>query len=321
MNRARVLAAGLVLAAPGLGAQETPRANRVAWLAILPEPLPEGRTSVGMEATSQFLRRDRSDSGDGRTHAYLDGEEWQLTADLATPLAGGFLNLRTRVVRRSGGVADQAFVAWHALLGTPTGGREQVPKHQIRYRLERDGRVVAQLDRPRTQLLDVDLAWVRPFGTAARGARAGLSVQLPNGKAEDFSGSGGVDVSLGGALWTTTGALRFHGQAEHLWVGLPRHSEWRAAMGRRSLSRAWAGVGYQGQGRGLLTGLGLDLTWAWMESPYRTDLARLDRSALQQHWTFTHTALPRWRVGISEEGGSYVAPDLTVFVGYRFGAR
>lgn len=319
MNGVWAIAAGLIFGSMGLGAQEAPRSNRVAWLAILPEPLPEGRMRLSFEATSQFLRLDRSATGDGRTRAHLDGEEWQLTADLPMSLAGGFLNLHTRVVRRSGGMADQAFVSWHALLGTPTGGREQLPKYQILYRLERDGRVIAQLDRPRTQVLDMDLAWVRPFGAEARGARVGVSAQLPNGQAGDFSGSGGVDLTVGGAVWTTSGAFRFHGQVEHLWVGLPRDSAWRTVMGRRSLNRAWAGLGYQGPGQGLLSGLGLDLTWAWMESPYRTGLPRMDRSALQQHWTFTHTALPRWRVGISEEGGSYVAPDITAFVGYRFG--
>ncbi len=317
MSRLRRVA--LLLAGLGLSAQETPRPDRVAWLAILPEPLPEGRTQMALEATSQFLRRDRSATADGRTRADLDGEEWQLTSDLAAAWGGGFLNLRARVVRRSGGVADQAFSFWHALLSTPTGGREQVPKYQIGYRLERDGRVVAQLDRPRTQLMDLDLAWVRPLGSSARGGRLGVSVQLPNGKATDFSGSGGTDFTVGGAAWATYGAFRLHGQAEHLWIGLPAHSEWRSVMGPRSLNRAWAGAGYQGQGTGLLSGLGLDLTWAWMESPYRTGLARLDRSALQQHWTFSHRALPRWRFGFSEEGGSYVAPDLTVFVGYRFG--
>ncbi|MBI3131001.1 MAG: DUF3187 family protein [Acidobacteria bacterium] len=319
MNRAQAVAAGLTLGFMGLGAQETPRSNRVAWLAILPEPLPDGRMGFSLEATSQFLRRDRSLTADGRTRAYLDGEEWQLTADLPTTLAGGFLNLRARVVRRSGGMADQAFVSWHALLATPTGGREQLPKYQILYRLERDGRVVAQLDRPRTQVLDLDLAWVRPFGTEGRGGRLGVSAQLPNGRADDFSGSGGTDLTVGGAAWTTSGDFRFHGQAEHLWVGFPQDSEWRSVMGRRSLNRAWAGLSYQGRGLGILSGLGLDLSWAWMESPYRTGLPRLDRSALQQHWTFSHTALPRWRFGISEEGGSYVAPDITAFLSYRFG--
>lgn len=317
MIRRTFLLAGLGLW--DLRAQETPRPDRVAWLAILPEPLPEGRTTLALEATSQFLRGDRRETADGRTRATLDGEEWQLTSDLAWPVGGGFVNLRTRVVRRSGGIADQAFSSWHSLLGTPTGGRERVPKYQIAYALERDGRVIARLDSPRTQLLDADLAWVRPFGTADRGARLGTSLQLPNGHDEDFSGSGGTDLTVGGAGWITFGTTRAHGQAEVVQVGLPRHSAWRSVMVHRTLARAWAGIGHRFEAPGLLEGLGVDLSWAWMRSPFRTGLARLDRDVLQQHWTFTHRALPRWRFGFSEEGGSYLAPDLTVFLGYRFG--
>lgn len=317
MNPRTLLVAGLGLL--GLGAQETPRPDRVAWLAILPEPLPEGRSVLALEATSQFLRRDRRETADGRTRATLDGEEWQLTSDLARPLAGGFLNLRTRVVRRSGGLADQAFSSWHSLLGTPTGGRELVPKYQIAYALERDGQVVARLDRPRTQLLDVDLAWVRPFGTSERGGRWGASVQLPNGRADDFSGSGGTDLTVGGAAWGTLGPTRWHAQGEVVWVGLPTQARWRSVMTHRTLPRAWAGMGYCFESPGLLEGVGVDLTWAWMRSPFRTGLARLDRDVLQQHWTFSHRAFPRWRFGFSEEGGSYLAPDLTVYLVYRFG--
>ena len=309
----------ILLGALALGAQETPRPNRVPWLAILPEPLPEGRSALALEATSQFLRPDRRQTADGRTQAALDGEEWQLTGDLAHPFAGGVLNLRLRVVNRSGGFADQAFASWHALLATPTGGREVMPKYVMDYRLERDGVVVASLQHPRTQLMDADLAWVQTRGTGAQGWRWGASVQLPTGRDDDFSGSGGTDATVGAAGWTTAGSFRFHLQGEHLWVGLPQRSAWRRVMGLRSLSRAWGGVAYEGQGGGFWAGLGFDVTLAWMESPLRTGLARLDRSALQQHWTFSHRALPRWRFGIGEEAGSYVAPDLTAFLSYRFG--
>ncbi len=302
-----------------LGAQETPRPDRVAWIAILPEPLPEGRTTLALEATSPFLRLDRRTTADGRTQAALDGEEWQLTGDLAHPILGGVANLRLRVVHRSGGFADQAFSSWHALLGTPTGGREAVPNGILDYRLVRDGQVVASLQHPRTQVMDADLAWVRTLGDGTRGGRWGASVQLPIGRADDFSGSGGVDVTVGAAGWRPLGPFRGHLQAEHLWVGLPEHSPWRLVMGRRSLSRAWAGIAWEGREAGFWRGLGLDVSLAWMESPYRTGLPRLDRSVLQQHWTFSHRALPRWRFGFSEEAGSYVAPDLTAFLSYRFG--
>lgn len=310
---------GLVLLGAPLAGQETPRPNRVPWLAILPEPLPEGRSAVTLEATSQFLRPDRRMTADGRTQAVLDGEEWQVTGDLAGAFAGGRIQARIRLVNRSGGFLDQGFQNWHALLGTPTGGREEVPNGGMGYGLTRDGSEVAALRHPATQLLDVDLAWVRSFGDRNRGWRWGGSLQLPTGEARTFGGSGGLDVTVGAAGWRPLGPLRLHLQAEHLWVGLPESSSWRPVMGRRSLSRAWGGVTFAGQGPGVWGGLGLDVTLAWMESPLRTGLARLDRSALQQHWTFSHRALPRWRFGFSEEAGSYVAPDLTAYLVYRFG--
>ena len=197
--------AALALGASGsLGAQapgiDTPRPNRVAWMEIFPEPLPSGRSGLALEFSSQFLRPDRATSGDDRTHAVLQGEEWQLTGDLAAPLWGGFVNLRLRANVRGGGIADQFLVTYHSFFGTPGGGRELVPKNQFHYRLERDGVVVADLQQPGTVLMQPDLAWVRPFGTAEAGGRFGFSVQLPTGKREDFTGTGRAAETVGGAL-------------------------------------------------------------------------------------------------------------------------
>jgi hypothetical protein len=44
----------------------------------------------------------------------------------------------------------------------------------------------------------------------------------------------------------------------------------------------------------------------------------VDRAGWQQHWIFSHRAIPRWRFGISEEAGTYTAPDITAFVSCRF---
>lgn len=71
-SRPLLLALACVLAAP---AQETPHPNRLAWLSIFPEPLPEGVNQLALEITSQFLRPERTQSLDGRTQAQLDGED------------------------------------------------------------------------------------------------------------------------------------------------------------------------------------------------------------------------------------------------------
>lgn len=310
----------LGIAAGGL-AQETPRPNRVAWFAGFPEPLPEGTREVTIEATSQMLRPDLERSADGRTFARLDGEEWQLTGDWALKMGASRLNLRARVVSRSGGIADQAMWNWHEMFNLPQSGREDAPKNRLAYHLERDGAVVADLSRSGVALMDLDLAWVRPFGSPEGGGRVGVAVQLPTGRQSDFSGSGGTDGLVGGALWRRFGRWKVFGQVERVVLGLPEHSPLRAVLDRTSFSRAWGTLGWQGEGEGLVSGLGVEVSLGYAGSPYRTGLSRLDRAGWQQHWTLRHARLPRWRFGFSEEAGTFAAPDVTGFVTYRFGDR
>ena len=317
------LLVGMILgmATIGLSAQETPRSNRLAWFEGFPEPLPEGVPEVALESTSQMLRPDLERSADGRSFARLDGEAWQLTGDWALKAGSSRFNLRARVAHRSGGIADQAIWNWHQLFNMPQGGREDAPKNRLVYHLERDGRVIGDLSRPGWALMDLDIAWIRPFGTADAGGRVGVSVQLPTGRQSDFSGSGGTDGLAGAALWRRFGHWRFSGQVERVWLGLPKHSPLRSVMDQTSFSRAWGSLGWVGGGPGLISGLGIEVSLGYTGSPYRTGLSRLDRAGWQQHWTLRHARLPRWRFGFSEEAGTFTAPDLTGFVAYRFGER
>ena len=308
------------MATAGLVAQETPRHNRVAWFEGFPEPLPEGVNEVALEVTSQMLRPDLERSSDGRAFARLDGEEWQLVGDWATKVGSSRINVRARLASRSGGILDQTIFNWHVLLNVPQGGRQDAPKNRLAYHLERDGRVIGDLSRPGLALMDLDVAWVRPFGTADEGGRFGGSIQLPTGKQSDFSGSGSTDGMVGAALWRTFGRWRLFGQAERVWLGLPEHSPLRLVMDRTSFSRTWASLGWLGDGPGLVSGLGIEVSLAYAGSPYHTGLNRLDRAGWQQHWTLRHARLPHWRFGFSEEAGTFTAPDLTAFVAYRLGA-
>lgn len=314
--KAQFLALCTVLAP--LAGQETPRPNRVAWLEIFPEPLPDGQAALSLEATSQWLRPDYEQTGDGRTQARLDGEEWQFTGDLPWRLGPLVLNLRTRLLYRSGGIADQAMQTWHSLFGMPNANRSSAPNFRFAYLLKRDGQVIADLTRPGLHLMDTDLSLLLPFGDRKRGARIGASVQAPTGRASDFTGNGAWDGVLGGTAWQSWGPFRLHGQAEQVLLGLPSGSALRTVLSKRSFTRAWAGLCYQGPGGGFWQGLGLDITLAHSSNPYQVGISRIDAPVWQQHWTFTHTALPRWRFGFSEEAGSYVSPDITGYVTYRF---
>jgi hypothetical protein len=311
----------LLLAGLSLAAQETPHPNRLVWLSIFPEPLPDGVDQISLEATNQFLRPDRRNSPDGRTQAELEGEDWQLTSDVALPLGPGFVNLRTRLTYRSAGVMDRAIMNWHEILGVDQGGRDQVPTFQEAYHLERDGVVVFDLHQPRLELQGLDFAYVLPWGDGANGGRVGGSVQVPTGQAEVLQSSGGTNFMAGIGAWRSNGPWRFWAQGEDVWISLPQASPLRHVVDRGQFWRAWAGVHYQGPGGGFWRGFGLDVSWAYTETPYFTKLVRMDKYGLQQTWMFNHERLPRWRFGFTEKGGTFTNPEITFFSTYRFGGH
>ena len=298
--------------------QEAPRPNRHPLLSIFPEPLPDGRTSIALEAANQFLRPDFEIGGDGRGFARFDGEDWGLTLDLAKGFGPFALNLRLRGVWRSGGWADQAFASWHSLLGVPQGGRQWAPKFRLEYSLLMDGQLVAQLNKDRFCIMDADFALLYTFGDGASGGRMGASVQAPTGTKGDFSGSGGWDELMGAAFWHSWGRFRLHAQVEYAFLGISSANSYGAVLAHHTQMRCWAGATYQGRGRGFFGGLGLDITIGYTESPYSVGIPRIDKSGWQQHWTLSHTRLPKWCFGISEEAGTYFSPDLTGFIQYRF---
>lgn len=303
---------------PALRAQETPQPNRMPWMAVFADPLPAGDREFTVDFVSQFLREDLERGADGRTVARVDGEEWHLTWDHALDLGPGRLCFRVRVLERSGGFMDQTIQTWHQILHVPTGGREHAPKYRLLYHLERDGVVIAHLDKAGVHLADTNLAWVQTIGSRESGWRWGVSLKLPTGRRSDFTGSGGWDAVAGAAAWKSWGPLSLHGQVEHVVLGLPKDSPYRAILGRRAFQRAWAGAGFRGQGPGFWRGFGLDLTLAYSRTPYTEGVPRMNRAALETHWTLTHRALPRWRFVVSEEGETYTSPDLKAALVVRF---
>ena len=307
----------LALATLALQAQETPMNNRAVWFRVMPEPMPEGVAAVALEASSQFLATGLETSPDGQSMARLDGEDWQLTGDVAWAAGPGRFNVRFRGVVSSGGIGDQAIYSYHKLLGMPEGGRNLEPKDRIDYRLIHEGVVVSSLQSSGSHLLGTDVAYVVPFGDRDRGYRLGASLQLPTGSDRNWSTDGGVNAMLGTAAWVTWGRWHLHGQLEVVYLGLPAGSPFRGALDHRTLGRAWAGLGYQGEGEGFWGGFGVDVTLQYFESPYKVKVSFIDLPGYQQHWVFNHRAAPKWRWGFSEDMGSFTEPDITFFAIYR----
>jgi len=306
------LMAALGLALP---AQETPHPNRLAWLSIFPEPLPEAVTQFGFEASNQFIRADRETAPQAQTQ--LQGDDYTLVSDLAAQAGAGRFNLRTRLTYRTEGYSSRLIENWHGLLGVGDCGRATLPCTQERYVLTRDGASVFDLLHPRLELQGLDLAYVLPWGTGDHGGRFGGSVQLPTGGEQVLQSSGGTNFMAGVAAWRTLGPFRFWVQAEELWISLPPSSPLRPVLDHGQFARAWAGVYCQGPGGSFWKKFGLDLSLSWNASPYRTGLVRLDQYGLQQTWTFRHADLPRWRFGFTEKAGTFSTPEITGFVVLR----
>ena len=306
-----------VCAGLALPAQETPHPNRLAWLSIFPEPLPEGVTQFSFETTNQFIRADRENSLDGRAHAELQGDDYELVSDLATQAGAGRVNLRTRLVYRTEGYSSRLIENWHELLGVGDCGRATLPTTQERYILQRDGVTVFDLTRPRLELQGLDLAYVRPWGNGDNGGRIGGSVQLPTGGEQVLQSSGGVNFMAGVAGWKSFGRFRLWAQGEEIWISLPQSSPLRAVIDRGQFWRAWVGLAYQGPGGSFLKGFGLDVSFAYNETPYWTQLVRIDKYGLTQTWVVRHKALPRWRFGFTEKAGTFSTPEITGFVVFR----
>lgn len=298
-------------------AQETPHPNRVAWLSIFPEPLPEGVTQFGLEGTNQFLRLDREDSIDGRTHAQLQGEDWEAVSDFAEAAGPGLVNVRTRITYRSSGIASRLIMNWHNLIGVQQGGRDEVPCFNDVYHLDRDGVTVFDLNRPRLEFQGVDVAYVLPWGDRASGGRVGTTVQLPTGHEQELQSSGGTNFLAGAAVWGNVAGFHLWAQAEDIWISLPQASPLRHVVDRGQYWRAWAGATFRGPGGSFWKGFGLDLAFAYNETPYFTKLVRIDKYGLQQTWTFFHANLPRWRFGFTEKGGTFATPEITGFATFR----
>ena len=300
-----------VLLGLALQAQETPHPNRLAWLSIFPEPLPEAVTQVGFEASNQFIRADRELSAHAQTQ--LQGDDYTLVADLATQAGTGRFNLRTRLTYRTEGYSSRMIENWHGLLGVGDCGRSTLPCTQERYVLTKDGVTVFDLLHPRLELQGLDLAYVLPWGDGANGGRLGGSVQLATGGQQVLQSSGGTNFMAGGALWRTFSLGRVWVQAEDIYIELPKGSPLRAVIDRGQFWRAWAGIVV-----GRYNGFGLDLSVSYNETPYFTKLVRLDKYGLQQTWIVTHIRCPHWRFGFTEKAGTFATPEITGFTTYRF---
>ncbi len=168
-------------------------------------PLPEPVPATGVGATRWALVLDGashsivSESGDEALK--LDGETWRSLLVLRRAVNDRWhVGLDLPLVVQENGIMDGLIDAWHDVSGLPEGERPGMPRNRLGYSYRQAGGDAVTLDNPTSGIGDVRLVATRRLGSAARGATryaVSAAVELPTGDADDFTGSGGTDWSLG----------------------------------------------------------------------------------------------------------------------------
>jgi hypothetical protein len=120
-----------------------------------------------------------------------------------------------------GGVLDSAIESWHDIFGLPQGTRALSPKDRLRIAYASGNTVAFDERSSQSGLGDISLDFGRSLAaTTSTAVTAWLSVKLPSGDADRFTGSGATDVSLAIAGDHRFGAtLSVFGQAGVVWLG------------------------------------------------------------------------------------------------------
>ena len=169
--------------------------------------------------------------------------------------------IRVPWLRHDEGFLDNTIEGWHNLFGLPNGNRDRRPDDALAFRWSRDN--VTLLDRTGavSGLGDVRLSLGRELTAGndwSLGARA--VVKLPTGDADDLTGSGATDTTVGLAFahhrlagserWRLTAAVSLTALGEADLAGVDTEDRAFAAhVAVRWQARRWLDVGARVRGR------------------------------------------------------------------------
>ncbi|MDZ7841732.1 MAG: DUF3187 family protein [Gammaproteobacteria bacterium] len=197
------------------------------------------RWEASLDLTSHFQGSETSDRS-----ILFDGE----TARLAIQWRYGIddkwsAGVELPWVHHGPGFLDQFIIDWHDLWGFPQDGRGNTANHRIRYRYERGGETLLDIDSSTGGVGDIVLSAQRRLWRGENNAGVlHAQLKLPTGDPDNLTGSGAADAAVGVEMsrqWRAGWHSMFRAGAGHLGEGdvLP------------GLQRAWAAYG------------GLDVVW------------------------------------------------------------
>ncbi len=317
----RILTALLLFAAsavlPAWGAELTPFPVRnlspaalVHGLAVA-EPallLPTGRLSarLGLDIVSNATL------GDSANESILfDGESYVTTFGLRYGIAERLqIGLELPWVAHSKGSFDNFIQDWHKFFGLPNGDRSRLPDDELTYAYANAGGDQLLLHDAASGVGDVRLlvAW-QLLANQQSAASLFTSIKAPTGDADDLTGSGGWDISIG-----LSGQRDFnlvHGNAS-IWAGFG--GSWLGdGEVLENQMEDWAANAWLGAGWSPLDWLGLKLQFDSHSALYDSALDELGNPSLilTLGGTLAFGDKTSLDIGVGEDLAVNASPDVS----------
>jgi hypothetical protein len=181
----------------------------------------------------------------GSEQLIVDAETREARLTIGRSWSNGFAaQLQIPYRYTGGGVLDSFIDSWHDIFGLPEGTRALSPKDRMRIAYASGNTVRFDERSSQSGLGDISLDLGRSLtATSSTAIAAWLSIKLPSGDADKFTGSGATDVSLAIAGEHRLGdAWSVFGQAGVAWLG---EGERLADRQRDFGWSALAGIGWQ----------------------------------------------------------------------------
>lgn len=206
---------------------------------VLPARLP-AKGETGFAATLNWANAAAVETSD-RYEFTVDGEVRELRLRFERSFGSRFAVVAELPWREvSGGSLDSLVEDWHDLLGLPNGSRVRLPQDELLIEYRQDDVLLLQLDQDTSGIADVPVAFgYQLVADDGHALAAWLSVKLPVGEADGFTGSGAADVALSlSGQSQLAERWQFFGQLDAVWLGegevLPGYQEdlaWSALAG------------------------------------------------------------------------------------------
>jgi hypothetical protein len=249
-----------------------------------------------------------------RESLLVDAETRELRFNLTRTIAERWAVQLQMPYRYTGaGNLDSFIDSWHDFFSLPEGMRSDLPRDQFRIRYERDGVALIDADESSEGLADITAALGYQWITNERSrVTAWLTLDLPSGDAEKFTGNGSTDISL---------ALAGEQRLSTRWTAFAQaavtHVGESDLLEDRQRSVVWSGLAGVGANvwRGLDLKLQLDAHTAVIDESSLDYLS--DALVLTVGGTWKFRSGWQLDVGVSEDIAVETSPDVVFVIGVR----